>query len=207
MLPSFTPPALARIPIEDGLLFFCERWLPPEVTAAAFATLRAETPWRAEQIRIAGRLIDVPRRTAWYGDPGATYVYSGLTNEPLAWTPLLAELRAAVVTAAGAPLNAALLNFYRDGRDSMGWHADAEPELGKDPVVASLSLGAPRRFLLRHAKKKGKSMTFVLGDGALLVMAGSTQHHYRHSVPKEDEAGERINLTFRRVLLPEERGK
>ena len=194
-------PEPARLEIEDGLLFFHERWLPPEVTAAAFADLRRETPWRAEQIRIAGRSIPVPRLTAWYGDPGATYVYSGLRNEPLPWTPLLAALRDAVSAAAGAPLNAVLLNHYRDGRDSMGWHADDERELGRDPVVASLSLGAPRRFVLRHARKKGRAMTFVLGDGALLVMAGATQHHYRHAVPKEAEAGERINLTFRRVLM------
>ena len=200
LLPPFTPSTLARLPIEDGLLFFHERWLPPEVSAAAFAALRAETPWRAEQIRIAGRLIDVPRRTAWYGDPGATYVYSGLRNEPTPWTPLLAALRDAVIEAARAPMNSVLLNLYRDGRDSMGWHADDEPELGEDPVIASLSLGAPRRFVLRHAKKKARSMTFVLGDGALLVMAGATQHHYRHAVPKEAAAGERINLTFRRVL-------
>lgn len=202
-LPQFTPPALARLDLEDGLLFFHERWLPPEASAAAFTALRAETPWRAEQIHIAGRAIDVPRRTAWYGDPGATYVYSGLRNEPMPWTPLLAELRDEVSAAAGVPLNSVLMNFYRDGRDSIGWHADDEPELGKDPVIASLSLGTPRRFVLRHAKKKGRSMTFVLGDGALLVMAGSTQHHYRHAVPKEEQAGERINLTFRRVLAPQ----
>jgi len=201
-LPPFTPPPLARLDIEDGLLFFHERWLPPEASAAAFSALRAETPWRAEQIRIAGRMIDVPRRTAWYGDPGATYVYSGLRNEPLPWTPLLEALRDAVTAAAGAPLNSVLLNWYRDGRDSMGWHADDEPELGKEPVIASLSLGAPRRFVLRHAKKKGRATAFVLGDGALLVMTGRTQRFYRHAVPKEEAAGERINLTFRRIVGP-----
>ena len=199
-LPPFTPPALTRLPIEDGLLLHHEHWLPPEAAAAAFADLRAETPWRAEHIRIAGRLIPVPRRTAWYGDPGATYVYSGIRNEPLPWTPLLTKLRDAVIAAAGAPLNSVLINHYRDGRDSMGWHADNEPELGQDPVIASLSLGAPRRFVLRHATQKGRSMAFMLGDGALLVMAGATQHHYRHAVPKTAEAGERINLTFRQVF-------
>ena len=201
-LPPFTPPALTRLPIEDGLLLHHDHWLPPESASAAFTVLRAETPWRAEQIRIAGRLIPVPRRTAWYGDPGATYVYSGIRNEPLPWTPLLSELRDAVIAAAGAPLNSVLINHYRDGRDSMGWHADDEPELGRDPVIASLSLGAPRRFVLRHATTKGRSMAFMLGDGALLVMACATQHHYRHAVPKTAEAGERINLTFRQVITP-----
>jgi alkylated DNA repair dioxygenase AlkB len=201
-LPPFTSPALARLPIEDGLLLHHERWLPPDVAAAAFTALRAETPWRDEHIRIAGRLIPVPRRTAWYGDPGATYTYSGILNEPIPWTPLLARLRDAVSAAAGAPFNSVLLNHYRDGRDSMGWHADNEAALGRDPVIASLSLGAPRRFVLRHATVKDRSMAFLLGDGALLVMAGATQHHYRHAVPKTAEAGERINLTFRRVNAP-----
>lgn len=199
-LPPFVAPALARLALDDGLLLFHERWLPGEIAGPVFAELRRDTPWRAEQIRIAGRAIPVPRLTAWYGDPGATYVYSGLRNEPLPWTPLLAALRDAVSAAAEAPMNAVLLNYYRDGHDSMGWHADDERELGRDPVVVSLSLGAPRRFVLRHARKKGRAMTFVLGDGALLVMAGATQHHYRHAVPKERAAGERINLTFRRVL-------
>lgn len=199
-LPPFAEPALARLAIDDGLLLFHERWLPAEITGPVFAELRRDTPWRAEEIQIAGRAIPVPRLTAWYGDPGATYVYSGLRNEPLPWTPLLAALRDAVSAAAGALMNAVLLNDYRDGHDSMGWHADDERELGRDPVVASLSLGAPRRFVLRHARKKGRAVTFVLGDGALLVMAGATQHHYRHAVPKEMQAGERINLTFRRIV-------
>lgn len=190
-----------RIELTDGgVLILHERWLAPEAAAAAFTRLRDETPWRAEEIRIAGRSIPMPRLTAWYGDASATYVYSGLRNEPLPWTSLLADLRAAVAEAAGAALNSVLLNHYRDGRDSMGWHADDEPELGRDPVIASLSLGAPRRFVLRHAKKKNCGMTLLLGDGALLVMAGTTQHFYRHAVPKEESAGARINLTFRRVV-------
>ncbi len=201
-LPPFTPPALARLSIADGLLFHHERWLPPETASTAFTAIHAETPWRLEHIQIVGRLIPVPRRTAWYGDPGATYVYSGIRNEPLPWTPLLSDLRAAVSAAAGAPFNSVLINHYRDGKDSMGWHADNEPALGRDPVIASLSLGAPRRFVLRHATQKDRSMAFLLGDGALLVMAGATQHHYRHAVPKTAEAGERINLTFRQVITP-----
>jgi alkylated DNA repair dioxygenase AlkB len=187
-----------RFPLEDGgLLVLHERWLPAPEASAAFTELRGETPWKSDSIRIAGRLIPVPRLTAWYGDPGATYTYSGLRNEPLPWTPLLDALRARARETAGAPFNSVLLNRYRDGRDSMGWHSDDERELGEDPVIASLSLGAPRRFVLRHMKKRGRSMTLVLGDGSLLVMAGTTQHFYRHAVPKEDEAGERINLTFR----------
>jgi alkylated DNA repair dioxygenase AlkB len=187
-----------RYPLEDGgLLVLHQRWLPPPEAGLAFAELRGETPWKSESIRIAGRLIPVPRLTAWYGDPDATYTYSGLRNEPLPWTPLLRALRARAGETAGAPFNSVLLNRYRDGRDSMGWHSDDERELGDDPVIASLSLGAPRRFVLRHTRRRGRSITLVLEDGSLLVMGGTTQHFYRHAVPKEDEAGERINLTFR----------
>jgi alkylated DNA repair dioxygenase AlkB len=190
-----------RYVLEDGgLLLYYEGWLSPAEARDAFEELRRETPWKSETIRIAGKLIPVPRLTAWYGDPGAVYTYSGVRNEPSPWTPRLADLRERASAAASAPLNSVLLNYYRNGRDSMGWHADDERELGKNPVIASLSLGAPRRFLLRHEKKRGKSLSLVLGHGSLLVMAGATQHHYRHAVPKEDDSGERINLTFRRVF-------
>ncbi len=190
-----------RYVLEDGgLLLYFESWLSPAEASDAFEELRRDTPWKSETIRIAGKLIPVPRLTAWVGDPEAVYTYSGVRNEPSPWTPRLAELRERASAAASAPMNSVLLNYYRNGRDSMGWHADDERELGKNPVIASLSLGAPRRFLLRHEKKRGKSISLVLGHGSLLVMAGATQHHYRHAVPKEDDSGERINLTFRRVF-------
>jgi alkylated DNA repair dioxygenase AlkB len=202
--PRYTRPVTldpTRHVLEDGgLLLYYESWLSPAEARDAFEELRRETPWKSESIRIAGRLIPVPRLTAWVGDPEAVYTYSGVRNEPSPWTPRLADLRERASAAASAPLNSVLLNYYRNGRDSMGWHADDERELGKNPVIASLSLGAPRRFLLRHEKKRGKSISLVLGDGSLLVMAGATQHHYRHAVPKEDDSGERINLTFRRVF-------
>lgn len=190
-----------RYDLEDGgLLVLYERWLDPADASAAFEDVRREAPWKSESIRIAGKTIPVPRLTAWYGDPGVVYTYSGLRNEPTPWTPRLAALRDAASSAAGAALNSVLLNWYRDGRDSMGWHADNERSLGDDPVIASLSLGAPRRFLLRHAKKRGRAVSLVLPGGSLLIMGGSTQRHYRHAVPKEAEAGERINLTFRYVF-------
>lgn len=193
--------APTRYVLEDGgLLLLYEGWLSSGEAGEVFEELRRETPWRSESIRIAGKVIAVPRLTAWYGDAEAVYTYSGIRNEPLPWTRLLAGLRERVSAAAGSPMNSVLLNYYRNGRDSMGWHADAERALGEDPVIASLSVGAPRRFLLRHEKKRGKGVSLVLGGGSLLVMAGTTQRHYRHAVPKEDAAGERINLTFRRVV-------
>jgi len=192
-----------RYDLEDGgLLLLFERWLDLAESNAAFDEIRRETPWKSESIRIAGKVIPVPRLTAWYGDSGVVYTYSGIRNEPLPWTPRLASLRVAASEAAGAELNSVLLNHYRDGRDSMGWHADNEPSLGPNPIIASVSLGAPRRFVLRHEKKRGRALTLVLPGGSLLVMAGATQRHYRHAVPKEAEAGERINLTFRYVFPP-----
>ena len=190
-----------RFVLDDGgMLVLHEGWLQPHEARAAFAELGGATPWKSESIRIAGRLVPVPRLTAWYGDPGATYTYSGLRNEPLPWTLLLDDLRARAGDAAGVAFNSVLLNRYRDGRDSMGWHADDERELGPAPVIASLSLGASRRFVLRHVTKRGRSLTLVLRDGSLLVMGGTTQHFYRHAVPKEDAVGERINLTFRSIF-------
>jgi len=144
-----------------------------------------------------GRRVAFPRLTAWYGDPGAAYTYSGVRNEPLPWTPLLGELRDLVAAAAGAPFNSVLLNRYRDGSDSMGWHADDERELA--PVIASLSVGAVRTFELRHRGDRER-IALPLASGSLIVMAGDTQRHWQHRVPKDVRApGERINLTFRLV--------
>lgn len=190
------------ISLEDGAFLKLDpHFLSSAEAQAFFLALRAETPWKAETIRIAGKPIPVPRLTAWHGDPQAVYTYSGLRNEPLVWTPTLLTLRDRISAAAQAPFNAVLLNFYRGGRDSIGWHADNEPELGPMPIIASLSLGARRRFVLRHAKKRA-ALSIWLEHGSLLIMGGTTQRHYRHALPKTPEAGERINLTFRLVQAP-----
>src|SRR5262249_32832460 len=137
-----------------------------------------------------------PRLTALYADRGLTYTYSGVTYPALPWTPELAAVRRRVEAAAGAPLNSVLLNRYRGGGDSIGFHAEAAPALGRKPVVPSLSLGAQRRFVLRH-KKSRKRIEYELGHGSLLVMAGTLQHFWEHCLPKmAAPVGERINLTF-----------
>ena len=185
---------------DDGRLLLFEGFVPWEEAGVLGARLMADLAWRQESIRIAGRLVAQPRLSAWYGDPEAHYRYSGLSLSPSPFTSDLEELRGRVEGAAGARFNAVLCNLYRDGCDSVGWHADAEPELGRDPVVGSLSFGATRRFMLRHVRRATRH-EFALAAGTLLVMAGSTQHHYRHSVPKERAVGApRVNLTFRRVL-------
>ena len=191
---------MRRIELSDGgWLTLQDGWLDSASADAALRALLETVRWRQEVITLFGRQIPQPRLSAWYGDPAAVYTYSGLTNTPQPWTPLLAELRGAVEEAAGAGFNAALLNYYRDGKDSMGMHADDEPELGTHPLIASLSLGSSRRFVLRHRKRADGRLDLELGHGSLLVMGGSTQHHYRHGVPKQAGRGARVNLTFRRV--------
>ena len=177
-------------------------WLAPEAAAEALARIIAEADWRQERIRTPGGWVDQPRLTAWQGDEGAVYIYSGIRNVPQPWTSQVAELRDAISALCGVRFNSVLLNRYRTGTDSMGWHADHEPELGPEPVIASLSLGATRRFDLRH-NATGVVRSFQLTSGSLLVMQGKTQAQWRHRVPKEPAvSGERVNLTFR-VVTPD----
>jgi alkylated DNA repair dioxygenase AlkB len=167
-----------------------------------FDELRRQIDWRQEEILMFGRRVPVPRRVAWHGDPGASYTYSGTEHQPLPWTLTLERVRARVAGLTGVDFNAVLLNLYRDGRDGMGWHADDEPELGRNPVIASVSLGATRRFCLRHRRRRDLRVDVPLAHGSLLLMSGATQHHWVHALPKTAAAvGERINLTFRRVGL------
>jgi len=192
-----------RMSLEDGgeLLFF-EEWLCRAEARAYHETLLRDVPWEQKPIVIMGKRILQPRLVAWFGDPDAVYTYSGLLNVPLAWTGPLLELRRRAEECAESSFNSVLLNLYRDGNDSMGFHADNEKALGPCPVIASVSLGATRRFQLRYTgKQKGiAGRDLDLGDGSLLVMRGTTQHFWRHGVPKQKTpVGPRINLTFRRI--------
>ena len=189
------------IPIPDGTLWLHEGFLSSDESAAACAALLDEVPWRQEHVRMFGRQIPMPRLTCWMGDPGCSYAYSGVRYAPTPWTPTAAALRERVEQEIGARLNAVLLNHYRSGSDSMGWHADDEPELGPTPTIASLSLGAARRFDLQHRNKKTERRRLVLSDGSLLVMAGQTQTHWKHRLPKvSGSTGLRLNLTFRFIV-------
>ena len=182
-------------------------WWPCFLVVAyrpSLTSLAAELPLRSDSFTIFGRTVRVPRLIAWHGDSGCRYRYSGQTYEPAPWTPGLARLRALLVARTGLPWNAVLANYYRDGNDSVGWHADDERELGPtrdDIAIASLSLGATRRFVMRH--EDGERREFALGDGSLLVMRGHTQRHWRHALPKTAAAvGPRLNLTFRVIAQP-----
>ena len=170
--------------------------------AVVLEALLEELPLGEESYRMGGWTVMAPRLVSFHGDPGTGYVYSGLHHEPRPWTPTLDRLREQVQEASGLELNAVLANLYRDGRDSMGWHADAEAEIGPSPSdrwVASLSLGAKRRFVLK-ARQDDERRVFELGGGDLLVMRGTTQTHWRHALPKtKREVGPRLNLTFRHI--------
>jgi alkylated DNA repair dioxygenase AlkB len=184
-----------------GLVRYEPGWLGAGEADALLRELRSSVDWKRGAITMFGREVLEPRLTAWFGE--ADYTYSGRTLRAAPWPASLAALRDRVDAASGARFNAALLNLYRDGNDSMGLHSDDEPELGTDPILASLSLGAERRFVLVPKKKSARDRTLevTLGHGSLLVMAGACQHNYRHGLPKQPGcSGERINLTFRAVV-------
>jgi alkylated DNA repair dioxygenase AlkB len=165
-----------------------------------------ETPWEQKPITIYGKTFMQPRLIAWYGDPGKTYRYSGASFTPLPFTTLLGRLKDRVEDLLGVEFNSVLLNYYRGGADSIGFHSDDEPELGREPVIVSLSYGSPRTFVFKHKRKSHPDVKVDLGDGDLLVMMGKTQENWKHGVNKlrathPDFAKGRVNLTFRRIGL------
>jgi alkylated DNA repair dioxygenase AlkB len=189
---------LVPIPIEDGKLALLARLALPWTNAEVLARLVGETAWRAETVTVFGKRHPQPRLSAWHGE--ASYTYSGLTLAPLPFTPLLQAIREAAEAATGHRYNSVLLNYYRDGRDSMGMHADNEPELGPEPAIASVSFGATRAFVLRH-RRTGRTLRLELADGSLLFMGGTLQQHWLHGINKTAKPlGPRVNLTFRRVV-------
>lgn len=197
-----TLPGWEPLPLPGGELSLWPHWLAASEADRLLGELRDSIPWEVHRIRIFGREVDSPRLSCWIGGQDATYVYSRTRFEPHPWTPALAALRDRVAKACDAPFNSVLANLYRDGRDSMGWHSDNEPELGARPVIASLSLGAVRRFRLkpRNESERAQVLGIELGHGSLLRMAGDTQRLYLHDLPKTNAAvGPRINLTFRWV--------
>jgi alkylated DNA repair dioxygenase AlkB len=165
--------------------------------------LRDTTAWRQETIKFYGKTINVPRLTAWYGGEGTRYVYSGIENVPLPWTPALTEVKRAVEPPAGVVFNSVLVNRCRTGQDSVSWHADDEPEFGEQPVIASVSFGGTRTFQLKHKKRKELKASVELTHGSLAIMRGGTQANWLHQIPKTAKpVEERLNLTFRAIVAP-----
>jgi alkylated DNA repair dioxygenase AlkB len=216
-LPSGNIPSGNLLP-SGGEAWFYPDFFPAEAATQYFENLLGEIDWKQQPIKIFGKAVMQPRLTAWYGDPGKTYAYSGISLQPLAWTETLLIIRESAENVAGVAFNGALLNQYRDGRDSMGWHRDNEKELGRNPVIGSVSFGATRQFQFR--KYAGKEQLLSKGDpvsggdpmsgedpmsggdpmskrlpisldlthGSFLLMKGETQHHWEHRVAKSTEA-------------------
>ena len=187
---------------QDGYAYLINDFIEPQNATTILQQLLKEVAWHQEHYVIYGKSVAAPRLVAWYGDPQARYTYSGLSHEPLPWLPVLVMLKEQVEAASGQTFNSVLCNLYRHGQDSMGWHADKEPELGRNPYIASVSLGETRLFKFRHLKTK-QTVDVVLKSGSLLLMGGELQHHWRHSLPKSAKATQpRINLTFRKIIMP-----
>jgi alkylated DNA repair dioxygenase AlkB len=188
-----------QAPFDGELYLFKQFYQPPEADIL-FDLFKTGLAWREEEILIFGKWHKVPRLMCWYGDPDAHYQYSGVNHQPMPWTSELLAVRKKIEQHCQCVFNSVLGNLYRDGSDSMGCHADDEKELGPNPIIASLSLGDERLFKLHHRKRK-ETLAIQLEHGDLLVMAGTLQHHWLHSVPKTKTLKTpRINLTFRRIL-------
>ena len=185
---------------EDGELFYLQSFIDVFESDSLFKLLQSEINWQEEKLKIYGKEVTVPRLVSWYGDVNARYYYSGVLHEPLPWIAPLSKLKEDVEQISGHRFNSVLLNYYRHQQDSMGWHADNEKELGRNPFIASLSLGETRLFKFSHNKSK-QVINLQLENGSLLLMGGRLQHCWRHCVPKtrQEKAG-RINLTFRNII-------
>ena len=186
-------------PMPDGEVIFYQNFFEELESDRFFTTLLSTINWRQNRIKIFGREVDVPRLEAWYGDEEKSYMYSGILMYPDAWTPSLVVIKEKVETVTEHKFNSVLINLYRNGKDSVSWHSDDEPELGMNPTIASVSFGATRRFQLRHKSNKDlETLEVALSHGSLLFMKGATQHFWKHQVPKTSRVlSERINLTFR----------
>jgi alkylated DNA repair dioxygenase AlkB len=193
--------ATTELRLPGAGLEFDAQWLSRQEADELLAALLDAVPWEVHRIRLFGREVESPRLSCWIGDPEARYRYSGTLFAPQQWPASLLPVRARLSRQLGVAFNSVLANRYRNGRDAMGWHSDNEPELGPQPVIASLSLGAPRRFKLRGRGPNAPGMDLDLPHGSLLVMRGDTQTHYQHALPRTARpVDERINLTFRQIL-------
>lgn len=201
MLDLFDSVDPERLPVSDAELVL---WRRPDLgmdPAVLFSELLAHTPWREKKVKVWGKIHPQPRLVAWYADGNETLAYSGIRLGALPWTPVLAQLKQAVERLSGHAFNSVLLNYYRDQQDSVGFHSDDEPELGRTPAIASLSLGEVRTLVFKHKHDKTiKDIKLPLPSGSLLVMKGPTQANWKHGIPKETRpCGPRVNLTFRQV--------
>lgn len=184
--------------VPDAIIEYYPNFFDTARANELFEKLKTEIPWQQDTITVFGKSHPQPRLTALFGNEGKPYGYSNIVMQPHHWNPLLMFVKNEVEEICGGHFTTVLLNYYRDGRDSNGWHADNEKELGRNPVIASVSFGAERAFHLQHNTLKEQKLKINLEHGSLLVMKGTTQHFWKHQIPKTTkEIGPRINLTFR----------
>lgn len=184
----------------DGTIVYHRLFLSSEKANLFFEKLREEVNWQQQQLRIFGKTHDIPRLTAFYGENGLGYSYSCVKHDATPWHPTLLEMKEQVEAEASCTFNVALLNLYRSGADSVGWHSDDEKELGENPIIASVSLGGPRKFQLRTTSDHSMRHEIMLEHGSLIIMKGNSQHRWQHQIPKSSEVEmARINITFRKI--------
>ena len=191
-----------ELDIEDGGLLYYDAFLNPGRSDELFEYFMKNIKWKQDVINMFGKDIPLPRETAWYGDSGTSYIYSGIKNDPSDWTKTLLEVKNRIESVCDNTFNSLLMNKYRDGNDKLSWHSDDEPELDKYCSIASLSLGSERDFSIKHKAKKGPGYqhSFKLNHGSLLIMKPPMQQYWLHQVPKRvNVKKERINLTFRYI--------
>ena len=189
-----------KISLPDSEISLHQKHFDSEIAVNLLKDLTEEIPWVQNKIRFYGKESLVPRLESWHGDKGMSYTYSGIKMDAKPWTKNLLMIKESIEPIAKTTFNSVLINYYRDGKDRVAWHSDDEKELGKNPVIASVSLGAERKFKLRHKKYKENQLQHevFLQSGSLLLMSGSTQHHWLHEIPRTAKPiGPRINLTFR----------
>ena len=198
---------LNNIVLDNANLLFVEDFFNKKEADRLLQSLTETTPWEQGEITMFGKKILEPRLSSWHGDAGKVYTYSGKTQNPLPWTETLAFIKNKIVKqtfdaqATPSVFNSVLANFYRNGQDSMGFHADDEKELGKNPTIASVNFGETRRFIFRRKDDKTTKHELLLTHGSLLIMSGEMQHFWQHAVPKEpNKTKPRINLTYRNIL-------
>ncbi|MBP6237615.1 MAG: alpha-ketoglutarate-dependent dioxygenase AlkB [Saprospiraceae bacterium] len=196
-LKPFDIPNSGNILDKDGEVLFFPGFFSPRKSDKIFTLLLQKIDWQQDKIKFYGKTINLPRLTAWYGDNDKPYTYSGIQNNPQIWTSELLEIKLKIEEIAKVKFTSVLLNLYRDGKDSVGWHCDDENELGQNPVIGSVSFGETRTFKLRHLQDKIVKK-IELTHGSFLLMKGETQHKWEHEIPKTSKKlDQRINLTFR----------
>ena len=187
-----------KLALPDANITYYSSFFSPKESSEYFQILLNEIEWQEDDIKVFGKTYKQPRLTALYGMNNASYRYSGITMFPKPFNSILKEIKTKIEEITEIKFTTVLLNFYRDGSDSNGWHSDDEKELGENPIIVSISLGAERTFRLRHKKDKTQKKNLILQHGSLLIMKGETQHHWQHCIPKsKKDIKPRINLTFR----------